>query len=99
MNERIQHIAATLKAARVKKGLSQRALAARARMTQNHISRIENGEVDLQASSLIELSRVLEHEPMLIPVRFVPIVRNLISENPKKHQAPMYQLDEDSEDE
>lgn len=57
----------TLRQARLAKGLSQRALSARSHMTQAHISRIENGEIDLQLSSLIELARTLDLDVQLIP--------------------------------
>lgn len=59
--------AETLKEARQRKGWSQRALGAKAHMTQAHISRIENGEVDLQLSSLVELARTLDLDVQLIP--------------------------------
>lgn len=59
--------AEALKDARLRKGWSQRELSARAHMTQAHISRIENGEVDLQLSSLVELARTLDLDVQLIP--------------------------------
>lgn len=59
--------AEALKDARKKKGWSQRELSAKTRMTQAHISRIENGEVDLQLSSLVELARTLDLDVQLIP--------------------------------
>jgi len=59
--------AEALKDARQRKGWSQRELSAKAHMTQAHISRIENGEVDLQLSSLVELARTLDLDVQLIP--------------------------------
>lgn len=70
ISERRQHstvFAEALREARQRKGWSQRELSARTRMTQAHISRIENGEVDLQLSSLVELARTLDLEVQLIP--------------------------------
>ena len=67
MNESIAHIALQIKEAREAKGLSQRALSKKVGIPQSHISRIENGAVNLQLSSLIELARVLELELMLVP--------------------------------
>ncbi|WP_167309532.1 helix-turn-helix domain-containing protein [Brevundimonas naejangsanensis] len=49
-----------IRQARLAKGCSQRDLSARARLTQAQISRIENGEVDTQVSTLIELARSLD---------------------------------------
>jgi len=67
MNESIAHIAQQIKEAREVKGLSQRALSKKVGIPQSHISKIENGAVNLQLSSLIELARVLELELMLVP--------------------------------
>jgi transcriptional regulator with XRE-family HTH domain len=73
-----QHILAALKAAREKKGFSQRALGAQAGVPQSHISRIERGAVDLQLSSLIELARVLDLEVMTVPRKLVPAVQAVV---------------------
>lgn len=70
ISPRLKHsgtFADTLKEARQRKGWSQRELSAKAHMTQAHISRIENGEVDLQLSSLVELARTLDLDVQLIP--------------------------------
>ena len=73
-----EHIAESLKAARERKGLSQRALGAKAEVPQGHISRIENGAVDLRLSSLVELARVLDLELTLVPRMKLPAVRAII---------------------
>ena len=57
MSYATEHIAESLKAARERKGLSQRALSAKAGVPQSHISKIENGAVDLRLSSLVELAQ------------------------------------------
>ena len=59
-----EHIASTLKNARRAKGLGQRALGKKAAVPQSHISKIENGAVDLRVSSLVELARALHLELM-----------------------------------
>lgn len=74
----IEHIARALKAARGGKGLSQRALSRMAGVPQGHISKIENGAVDLRLSSLIELARVLDLEVTLVPRKAVPAVQLVI---------------------
>lgn len=68
-----------LLSARKAKGLSQRELAARAGMTQSHLSRIEKGIVDLQLSTLLNLARLLALDVVLIPVGLLPAVRVLAS--------------------
>ena len=75
MSYATEHIAESLKAARERKGLSQRALSAKAGVPQSHFSKIENGAVDLRLSSLVELARVLDLELTLVPRRKLPAVR------------------------
>lgn len=58
---------ARLKAARERRGLSQRALSALSGVTQAKISRVENGEVDLRFSSLASLAAAMELELTLLP--------------------------------
>jgi transcriptional regulator with XRE-family HTH domain len=70
-------LAEQLKAARTAKGLSQRALGQKVGVPQSHISKIESGQVDIKTSSLIELSRALGLEPMLVPRRLMPAVEAL----------------------
>lgn len=77
MNYSVEHIAKAIKAARKKKRMSQRALSAKTGVPQSHISRIENGAVDLKTSSLIEFARALDMELMLVPRMLVPTVQGL----------------------
>jgi transcriptional regulator with XRE-family HTH domain len=74
----MEDIARTLKEARENKGLSQRALSAKAGVPQSHISKIEKGAVDLRLSSLIELARVLDLELTLVPRKTVPAVNSIV---------------------
>jgi transcriptional regulator with XRE-family HTH domain len=62
-----EQIAMSLRAAREAKGLSQRALSELVGVPQSHISKIENGAVDLRLSSLVEIARALDLEVMLVP--------------------------------
>ena len=73
-----EYIAETLKAAREAKGLSQRDLSSRAGVPQSHISKIENGAVDLRLSSLISLARILDLELTLVPRKIVPAIRSIV---------------------
>lgn len=95
----MEDIARTLQAARAAKGLSQRALAAKAGVPQSHISKIEAGAVDLRLSSLIELARVLDLEPVLVPRRALPAVQSTIraaaAPDARGAPRPAYRLDED----
>lgn len=77
----LTEIAHALREARIAKRLSQRALSARSGATQAQISRIENGEVDLQVSSLIELARALDLELVLTPKGALPAVEAVVRES------------------
>lgn len=76
-NAALVDFAERLKAARLEKGLSQRALSQRIGVPQSHISRIESGQVDLKTSSLVEIARALGFELTLVPRSLVPAVEAL----------------------
>jgi transcriptional regulator with XRE-family HTH domain len=78
MSHATQQLGNTLKAAREAKGLSQRALSDKAGVPQSHISKIENGAVDLRVSSLVELGRVLDLELMLVPRKATSAVFSIV---------------------
>lgn len=78
MSYATEHIASTLKAARESKGLSQRELHKKAGVPQGHISKIENGTVDLRLSSLVALARILDLELMLVPRKAASAVKSIV---------------------
>lgn len=92
-----------LRAAREQKGLSQRALSARLGIPQGRLSRIEKGAVDVRTSTLLDLARALDLEPVLVPRRLVPAVTRIIEDAsaPIGHEPknrPVYRLDDAGED-
>lgn len=91
-----------LRQARIEAGLSQRALSARLGIPQSRLSRIETGAIDVRTSTLLDLSRALGLEPMLVPRRLVPAVARLTADAAPGHGAPdtrpLYRLDEGDED-
>lgn len=87
MSYATEHIAQSLRAARERKGLSQRALSAKAGVPQSHLSKIENGAVDLRLSSLVELARVLDLELTLVPRKKLPAVRAIIGDDNSPHDV------------
>jgi transcriptional regulator with XRE-family HTH domain len=99
MKDSVKNIGATLKKARLEKKLSQRELSEKVGMPQSHISKIESGLVDLQTSSLIELSRILELELMLVPRILVNTVQALQREQKGSKPRPMYRLEEVEDEE
>jgi transcriptional regulator with XRE-family HTH domain len=74
----IEDIAATFKAAREQKHLSQRALGEKVGLPQSHISKIESGSINIKLSSLIEIARVLDLEMKLVPRKAVPAVESIM---------------------
>ena len=92
-----EQIAHTLRSTRQARKLSQRALSAKTGVPQSHISKIENGAVDLRVSSLVELARVLDLELMLVPRKTVPAVQAFTIGSLKTADAvrPAYGLDVD----
>lgn len=72
-----EELAAVLKAARERKGLSQRALSARAGVPQPHISKIESGAVNLTVASLTAIANALDLELALVPREAVPAVQSI----------------------
>jgi HTH-type transcriptional regulator / antitoxin HipB len=60
-----------LRQSREVKGLTQSDMGARIGQPQSAVSRIERGS-DLRLSTLLEMSRVLEMEPVLVPKLLIP---------------------------
>ena len=77
MNYAIEKITKKLKTAREQKGLSQRALSARAGVPQSHISKIENDAVDLRLSSFTAIAYALNLEIVLVPCKALPAVKSV----------------------
>ena len=91
-----EHVARTLRNAREARGMSQRTLSARAGIPQSHISKIENGAVDLRVSSLVELARVLDLDLVLVPRKAVSAVHAIVRRRDESEKArPAYSLDDD----
>jgi HTH-type transcriptional regulator / antitoxin HipB len=68
-----------IREAREVKGLTQADLGRRIGQPQSSISRIERGG-DLRVSTLLEMARVLDLEPMLIYKRLIPAVQALMED-------------------
>lgn len=72
--------------ARDSKGLTQADLGSRIGQPQSAVSRIERGG-DLRVSTLLEMARVLEMEPILIPKHLVPAVQALVRQATGRNQV------------
>jgi transcriptional regulator with XRE-family HTH domain len=84
-----------LKTARQAKGLKQAELGAKLGLPQSHLSNIERGEIDPRLSTVTEMARLLDLEPMLIPRELVPAVRALL--RGKSDDAPAWVAEEDDD--
>jgi HTH-type transcriptional regulator / antitoxin HipB len=92
----LEVLARQLKRAREGKGLSQRTLADRVGIPQGHLSRIENGTVDLQTSTLFQIARALDLELTLIPRQALQAVEALTTRS-SATPGPAYTLADDDE--
>lgn len=81
---------------RKQRRLSQQELARRTSLAQSHLSNIENGKIDPLASTILEIARVLELEPVLVPRRKLAAVKAEIRET--NSQQPLYQIDDQAAD-
>jgi HTH-type transcriptional regulator / antitoxin HipB len=86
-----------LKDARKAKGITQKNMGEALKMPQSHLSKIELGLTDPRLSSLTEIARYLELEPVLVPRRYLPAVMAII--NQENSQEPAWQPDEDEDNE
>lgn len=96
MSAGLADIAANIRSARKAKGLTQQQLGQRIGLPQSHISKIENGTVDLQLSSLVEIARALDLEVTLLPRQALPALSSILraQETPDKPR-PAYRLEDD----
>ena len=76
----ISELVIKLQEARAAKGWTQRELSQRSGLPQAHISRIENGAVEPKLSTLLELSRLLDLELMLVPRQALTAVEVVLRE-------------------
>ena len=93
----IEEIARELRRARETKGLSQAELGRETGLPQSHISKIEHGRTDLRLSSLLEMARLLDHDIMLIPRKYVPAVRSIRADHAEDEPVYAYAPDEDDQ--
>jgi transcriptional regulator with XRE-family HTH domain len=63
---------------RIKAAMSQRALAARAGLTQAHISQIETGSLEPGLATFIQMARALDLEVVIVPKKLVPAVEGVL---------------------
>lgn len=77
MSQFPEDLAEILRRARADKELSQRDLSERTGVPQSHISKIEQGAVDLRVSSLRALANALDLDIALVPRKAMPAVKSI----------------------
>jgi len=101
-NYKLQPLMSTLAAARRQKRLSQADAGKKSGVGQAHWSRIESGSIDVRLSSMIDITRALGLELMLVPKEYVPAVKALIHQGAEadefEEDQAAYSIEEDEED-
>jgi HTH-type transcriptional regulator/antitoxin HipB len=83
--------------ARKKKGMTQSMLARSVGLPQSHISDIERGRIDLRLSTLIQITRVLNHEITMVPRQLDMYIKSIIEGREEVDTEPRFLPDQDEE--
>jgi predicted transcriptional regulator len=70
-------------------GLTQAEVARRFGTTQSYIAAVERGDRKTRWSTVLEIARVLELEPMLVPRERLPAVEAVLHLNPEDDVPPL----------
>jgi HTH-type transcriptional regulator / antitoxin HipB len=89
-------LSATLRAARLGRGMVQAELAGRLGMRQGQISDLEIGAMDPRVSTVRNVARALDLELVLIPRTLVTAV-NALQRGPDAASQPLYRLPRDDD--
>ena len=76
----IAHFLRSLKAARLKRAYTQQRVAEQLGVKQGYVSDLEKGQHDPRLSTVLEWSRLLGYELMLVPKEFVLTVGEILGE-------------------
>lgn len=82
----MERLAKAVKAARLRRGLSQKELAETSGISQSRISKIESRAPDTRVSSMTALAQALGMEVVMVPAQALPAVR-AIAKNLEADQA------------
>lgn len=89
-----EEIVKALRDAREVSGMSQRALSAKAGLSQSHISQIESGTLEPGLSKLVDIARALDLELVLVPRKMVPAINSLTTTARPERDSPSYAISE-----
>ena len=95
-----EDIRETIRAARVRRGWSQRETGRFAGLTQRHVSRIESGKLVPRYDTLLNLVRALDLDVVIVRRALVPTVRALVHDHdmpdePSALSAPLFATEVD----
>jgi predicted transcriptional regulator len=76
-------------------GLTQRAVADRAGLTQTYLSKIERGKLDPRLSTVQEIARAESLEMMFVPRELVASIRAQLGEGPDTKDRPLFSAEPD----
>lgn len=76
--------------AREKLGLTRASVSKQLGFPQGYLSLLEQGQYDLKASTLIELSRFYGLEIILAPIQLLPEVRLLLHDSTENDSEPAF---------
>jgi transcriptional regulator with XRE-family HTH domain len=76
------------------KHLTQQELGERLGWSQGRVSAIENGRIEPRLNSVMQMSRLLDHEVILVPRALLPAVQSMIS---GKEDQPLWSTGEEQE--
>lgn len=93
----MEDIIKELRIARKQKGLTQAELANQIGLPQGHISSIEQGKIDIRASTLIQLARILDYEVMLVPRQMNIFIKAMIEGKEGIEFEPLWQPDKEED--
>ena len=95
-----EDLLAAFRQARAASRLTQRQVAARAGVTQSHVSQIERGMLEPGLGTAVQVARAIDHELVLVPRTLVPAIRALARGDDAETLAErsLYALRDDEDD-
>jgi transcriptional regulator with XRE-family HTH domain len=86
----LDHIRTEFKRRRHALGLSQADVAEAAGLQQSYYSRIELGRIEPRLSTLQDIARALQLEPMLVPFELADTVAAVVGQGPPAEEQPLF---------
>jgi transcriptional regulator with XRE-family HTH domain len=99
-NEILSETGDQIRQARLATGHTQEVAARHAGMARARYVELERGQLDVRLTTLVNAARAVGLDLMLVPIAYVPAVRSMLRpSNEDADETPMFQPDEEAEDE